>query len=525
MKPLSLFLLLLSFTASAQQTTYQKVIRNLGQIHILDLHPAADGGYIFAGDCWSSNQWNFCINSYLAKGNSNGNIEWSWAENCWEGTSEAAAIQPATDGGYIIAGYAVMVPGYALVAAKVDSNGAYLWQRQIQEGYYPRGYATAEAMGAYFFAGNTINVAQPGSLLVKTDLSGNVLWTKKYILPNEESCFYGITPTADSGLLLTGRAGFTGQSPLAADIWLVRTNLEGDTLWTRRYSTDPGDDMAVSALQAPDGGFVVYGQCTATIGGNSGRIFLMKIDTAGSIIWSRIYDLGISSIPGKLIPVAGGYALCGTVRMNPPLGTDAFLIRTNDTGEVRWARTYGGSGDDGFVGGGTTADGGFLLGGNTTSFSTSVSREAYLVRTDSLGQVDCYQKELQFHNGGILLIPQPGWPVITYSGTVTSHAYATSPDGQMVTLCTSATGVAEQPSAGSLTLAPVPASDRLTITGPVGLQQLVLTDITGKEVLRQRGTGTARIVSDVNELPAGMYLYAVELASGTWVQGKVTVQH
>lgn len=140
-----------------------------------------------------------------------------------------------------------------------------------------------------------------------------------------------ITTTMDSGYCLVGTSG--GNSTDMANIIIYRTNRFGDLIWARTIG-DFKDDFAADIKETSDGGFIV---CGSTYGS--------PIDTA---------DL------------------------------DIFIVKTDDLGYVQWASTFGGSGFDETNCVLTTADGGFLLFGNTMSFG-NVMRSALVVKVDANG--------------------------------------------------------------------------------------------------------------------------------------------
>ena len=76
-------------------------------------------------------------------------------------------------------------------------------------------------------------------------------------------------------------AGFT-QSFGAGnrDVYLVRTNANGDTLWTRAYG-GVEDDMGSSIRQTIDGGFIIAGH-TLSFGVSNSDVYLIRVDSFGN---------------------------------------------------------------------------------------------------------------------------------------------------------------------------------------------------------------------------------------------------
>ena len=100
--------------------------------------------------------------------------------------------------------------------------------------------------------------------LIRTDAQGNTLWEK-----NLGNAFYyssSVRRTADGGFVLAGETKITDTSGLGyhdLDVYLVRTDAQGNKLWKGNIGTDVGsatmDDCAYDVQLTSDGGFVLAG--------------------------------------------------------------------------------------------------------------------------------------------------------------------------------------------------------------------------------------------------------------------------
>ncbi len=186
---------------------------------------------------------------------------------------------------------------------------------------------------------------------------------------------YSVQQTSDSGYIVAGYS--------RADVYLVRTNSLGDTLWTRTYGGGAAD-VAASVQRTYDGGYIVGGH-TSSFGAGSSDAYLLRVTALGDTLWTRTYggssaDFGLSVVQTS----DSGYALGGYTLSYGAGFADMYLVRTNAAGDTLWTRTYGGAYNDYCRSVGRTSDGGFILAGETISLS-SPSNQIYLVRTDSLG--------------------------------------------------------------------------------------------------------------------------------------------
>ncbi|MGE3799877.1 MAG: hypothetical protein AB7H80_02540 [Candidatus Kapaibacterium sp.] len=126
------------------------------------------------------------------------------------------------------------------------------------------------------------------------------------------------------------------------DIYVVRTNNNGMTLWENTYDVNNGNqDVGESIIEAVDGsGFIVVGHTTL---GTNTDVVLMKIDCNGTLVWLRTYDISGSEIGLDLIekPIGGSspdIVAVGEVRYTN--SSNAFMLRTTSTGVYVWFDTY-----------------------------------------------------------------------------------------------------------------------------------------------------------------------------------------
>ena len=158
-----------------------------------------------------------------------------------------------------------------------------------------------------------------------------------------------------------------------ADIWLIRTDAAGDTVWTLSYG-GAGFEWGRSVQQISDGGFVVAGY-TESFGFVGGAAWLIRTHAAGDTVWTRTY-------PGAFVANSarqtadGGFIFLATTES---AGRDVWLIRTDALGNMLWTQTYGGSGYEKGYSIEQTADGGFIIAAVTTSFGAG-DGDAWLIR-------------------------------------------------------------------------------------------------------------------------------------------------
>ena len=292
------------------------------------------------------------------------------------------SVEQTSDRGYIVAGMAFTREtwSYDVYLIKTDSLGDTLWTRTY-DGHW--GWSVQQTSdGGYVVAGDTYS-SGTGTIdfyLVKTDSLGDTLWTRTYSGTSYDQGL-SVQQTSDGGYIIAGFMLSFGAG--LEDVYLVRTDSLGDTLWTRTYGGSDRD-VGRSVLQTLDGGYIIVGERTFAPW-DSTNVYLIKVDSLGGSIWERTYG-GLDNDGGFSVQQTQdhGYIVAGYTYSMGLGDPDAYLIRTNSQGIAIWERTYGGLDGDRAYSVDRTSDGGYVMVGDTWSFGAGRS-DVYLVKTDSLG--------------------------------------------------------------------------------------------------------------------------------------------
>ena len=311
-------------------------------------------------------------------------VLWSQAYGGME-SDEANAVLQCIDGGYIIAGqsYSFGAQGDCYLV-KTDGNGIVQWARTY--GGYNNDWAYSVAQTSdrgYIFAGNTssFGAGQWDAYLVKIDSLGNRQWTRTFG-GAEWDWTRCLKQTPDNGFILAGGTRSFGAG--GYDCYLVKTDSLGNAQWTRTYGGGD-DDEANFILLTSDGGYALTGR-TASLGAGGTDMYFVKVDSIGNLQWARTYGGNGDEWALSACQTAdGGYAIAGYTQSFGAGQTDAYLVKTNSRGVVQWTRAYGGQDNDYVYSMQHTVDGGYILAGNTWSFGAG-QWDVFLVKTDSTGR-------------------------------------------------------------------------------------------------------------------------------------------
>jgi uncharacterized delta-60 repeat protein len=337
-----------------------------------------DGGYILAGYTMSYGAGLY--DYYLVKTNSSGDTLWT---RIYGGTNSdrANGVRQTTDGGYILGGYtnSYGTGSYDFYLVKTNSSGDTLWTRTYGGSSSDYGQNVQQTTdGGYIIAGYTMSFGAGlfDIYLVKTNSSGDTLWTRSYGGSSVELC-YTAQQTADGGYILAGSTDSYGAG--SSDFYLVKTNSIGDTLWTHTYGGSAAETCR-SVQQTTDGGYILAG-ITNSYGAGSSDFYLVKTNSIGDTLWTHTYGGLFGDYAYEVNEISeGGYILVGY--SNSFGGTnDFYLVKTSSAGDTLWTYTCGGMGSDYAYSGKQITDGGYILAGSTNSYGAG-GYDFYLVRVE-----------------------------------------------------------------------------------------------------------------------------------------------
>jgi len=361
------------------QTTFQKTYGGARNDFGLSVQQTTDGGYILFGQ--TSSFGSGAQDMYLVKTDDQGNKQWSqtYGRTNWE---FGISAQQTTDGGYILCGAYSGLGNDSLALIKTDPTGNVIWNKRYR-GTVDRNvgqFVQQTSDGGFIAVGFTGQSFIEHIYMIKTDIDGNEQWSKTHFSTGRAKAV-GVRQTSDGGYAMIGQTNSTGFG--GKDMYLVKTNSTGDTIWTKTYGTSK-DEIGRSLFITSDNGFILLGY-EDSVGGN---LFLVKTDEFGNEQWINYYggtgwDIG-HSVQQTL---DGGYILAGR-KENTGAGTnDMYCIKTDNSGTVEWEYTY----PKGFMSDANsvqqTSDGGYILLGSTTDSIEGIDSDMYLVKITDLGLV------------------------------------------------------------------------------------------------------------------------------------------
>jgi hypothetical protein len=503
----------------------------------------------------------------------NAQILW---EKSYGGTlyENANSIIQTKDGGYIAFGQDSSCDGdcvrtcggkYDLWVVKLSASGIIQWQKSFggngdEEAYQiiqtkDKGYA----MAAITFSPNVAGYRGGGSdaWVLKLDSMGSTQWAK---------CFGGtgldeatsIAQTKDGGYIVggnstsndgdvTGHHGvFSPDTAAKDDMWVLKLDSAGTLKWQTSVGGTK-DDGSNAILQADDGGYMVVGNSQSLDGNLAGKgnkglndWMIVKLTATGTLSWVKLYGGSAQDDAANSITKTrdGGYVVAGgdgstdgdvTGHHGPPCtpaectDNDCWVIKIDSVGTLKWEKSFGGFGNDNTFSVSNTTDGGYILGGYTSSNDGDVTGnhglyDFWVFKIDSMGTLK-WQKTLGGSgNDQAFCLHQTtdgGYIVTGVSESTDGNVTGNHGNSDMwVVKLGALTSVSElKSSLAEVNIFPNPTTGKFVVEITSNEKATVeIFDLNGRLTLSQQVNGSTSV--DASQLPNGFYNMSIRNNSG-----------
>ncbi|HNQ77644.1 MAG TPA: hypothetical protein PK802_07910 [Candidatus Cloacimonadota bacterium] len=235
--------------------------------------------------------------------------------------------------------------------------------------------------GGYLVGGQCFTGGYLDLCIAKMDSQLNLLWQRKFGGTRDD--FFGdAKQTEDGGFIICGSANSFGDDWGDYDVCVIKLDHLGDCLWQKTYGGG-GRDVCNSIIQTNDGGYLIAGGTELNGGGG----WLIKLSPAGDIEWQkRFRAVEISWFRSLCQTTESSYLVAGYVYSTKWKNDDGYVIKLDQQGNIIWQKRYGGAENDYFSSVFQTADGHYMVGGNTNSFGKG-SADYWLVKLNSQGSI------------------------------------------------------------------------------------------------------------------------------------------
>lgn len=198
----------------------------------------------------------------------------------------------------------------------------------------------------YAVTGTIVPDSVARMVLILTDEAGNQKEGSPFVYGGEYQTGGEALLLLGDGFLIGGTlTDTTADDEIETDIYLVRTNESGDTIWTRRFGGDE-NDVLNHVVQRHSGGFVIAGKKTTDEDEN---LWILMVDESGHLIYDlEGSDLDDDDEANFIYRTADGYICACTYDDGTMEGTDIYLISLDENCNVLDARSFGDE-DDNFA--------------------------------------------------------------------------------------------------------------------------------------------------------------------------------
>jgi len=407
--------LALAGSVSAQQR-WERTWGGGGDDFAESVQQTTDGSFIIVGES-NSIGYHCCV--YLIKADAHGDTLWSRFYGGSQ-TYDGRCVRQTYEGGFIIAGgtWVSNRRSYDVLLIKTNSQGDTLWTKTYGDTGMDYGWSVQQSRDSgYVIVGETSSrgAGRGDVFLIKTDWRGDTLWTRAYGGAMQDRGF-SVWQTWDGGYILVGDTRSFGDT--LGDVYVIRTNPQGDTLWTKQLGGNRPDG-ATSIQQTRDGGYILTGG-TESFAKWRDAVYLVKLDSLGNVLWQRTYD-GYDSERGSSVRQTAddGYIIAGSTSSYGAGMFDIYLLRTDSLGDTTWTRTYGGDYEDEGTSVSLAGDGGYIISGVTNSFGAG-GFDFYVVKTDPYGSSGIEETNHGQHTEAQREKPVPN-PFVSYT-SVPNHS-------------------------------------------------------------------------------------------------------
>lgn len=258
---------------------------------------------------------------------------------------------------------------------------------------------------------------------------------EKYYGNMDEDIGQSIIQTSDLGYLISGtNTNFYFGIP---DIYIIKTNINGDTIWTKTIGEPDKYDFATSCIETTDGEYIVCGYSEDTIDTFNTRVIkldadgnliwdyntyeendnylmevkqadtssiitvgyimtfsknqkgyfehpiIQKISLSGDLIWRKVYtaDINLDYAKGIEKTTDGGFIVFGSYNLDGP-NHAPYLMKINEEGNEQWIKLYSGAAFRDIT---RTPDNHFLIGGIHSEGIIPSQSDMTLLKIDSAG--------------------------------------------------------------------------------------------------------------------------------------------
>ena len=256
--------------------------------------------------------------------------------------------------------------------------------------------------------------------------NAQIIFEKTYGNSQEERG-EGLVQLSDSSYVIVGSTSSFGD--LSTNLLLLKTDSLGNPIWTKIFGGN-NVDAGMEIIKTSDGNLAMVGYTNST-GAGGYDVYFIKTDVHGTVLLSKSYggadwDLGYSLAETS----DGGFVLTGETYSSGAGSNDLFVLKIDASGDSVWSKEFGGIGNEIGWSIDEASNGDLIVAGETSSTGAGES-DAWLIRMDNVGNIiwevtfgdtesDVGKDLTELSNGNIMFVWNTILPGNTYWSTIQS---------------------------------------------------------------------------------------------------------
>ncbi len=286
-------------------------------------------------------------------------------------------IMKTSDGGYLLTGYTMNQNGFGgkdILIIKTDNNGSVQWKKIFGGNGEDEGFLAVEYQNNYYVIGVTNSIDKDEyreTLLLILDQNGTLQTAKMYQKTAEDIFPLMLKDPATVGnFYIIGNSSSFELNLKKYNVVIMHTDSNGniatDTKVIKPCETDPcnnnttdrSNEYVSKVIATSDGGLLIGGVTDFPSSGTDYDydIFLIKMDGAGNVQWSKLYSFGkvlnnqiVYDNRDSLKDIIElfdnnnnsiGYIVVGTTTYSDTSATDIFILKLDSNGVVQSKAIY-----------------------------------------------------------------------------------------------------------------------------------------------------------------------------------------
>lgn len=321
-------------------------------------------------------------------------------EKSWGGSGYdyARSVRQLANGDIYVLGFSSFGTngGNDFALTKLDRFGNILWTKYFGDSLDENGLSMDLTLdGNLILSGEMYRSSTDlDAVVYKVDTSGTEIWSKRFGETTKNESLKSVIQTTDSSYVL---CGFKSDASGSNDLYLVKLNQIGDTLWTKTYGGSD-NDYGQMIREVPGGRYVTIFD-TKSFGAGGYDVGLLVVDAVnGNTIWAKTYGDTLENGSQGLRYLDDGNLLCwGETTIYPNSPFDFYLEKMDTAGNSIWKKVFGGVNADAAFSVAEDVTGDLILTGYSNSYNVGPI-DLVVIRTDSTGSMKWVRN---YGSGGI----------------------------------------------------------------------------------------------------------------------------